>query len=365
MALAGAVAAVALDAHAAHAAADQSWRAFVLVAGLLCIGVVAADDGLFAWLAAKLDAIPGSGRRLFLAGLALVALTTAVLNLDTAVVFLTPVMIGAARRRGIDELPFLYGTIFMVNAASLFLPGSNLTNLIVLGHERISGSEFAHRMLPAALGAAIATTIALWLLNRSRLGGGSVSAHAVARPGPNGVLATAGAVVLLLVASDPALPVAALGLASIAVLAAKRRLSRRDLVDAVNPVALAAVFCIAVALGTLARAWSGPAELMQSAALVPTALIGAGASVLVNNLPAAALLSARALHHGRALLIGLNVGPNLAVTGSLSALLWLQAARTVSARPSALRYSRLGALVAPAGMAGALLALYLFAPSRV
>jgi arsenical pump membrane protein len=344
---------------------SQSWRAFVLVAGLLMVGVVAADDGLFAWMASRLDAIPGSGRRLFFAGLALVALTTAVLNLDTAVVFLTPVMVMAARRRGLHEQPFLYGTIFMVNASSLFLPGSNLTNLIVIGNEHVSGSEFLRRMLPAALGAVVVTALALWLLERSRLGGGALDAATTARPGVLGAGATAGVVALLLALTDPALPVLALGIAAAALLATRGRLSRADLLEAVNPLALAAVFCVAVALGTLARGWNAPADLMSDASRVPTAVIGALAAVVLNNLPAAALLSARQVHHGRALLIGLNIGPNLAVTGSLSAFLWLQAARGVGARPSITRYSKLGAVVAPAGIAGALIALYVLAPERV
>lgn len=355
--------AVALDPAGARMAADQSWRAFVLVAGLLLVGVVAADDGLFAWLAARLDSVPGSGRRLFFGGLLLVLITTAFLNLDTAVVFLTPVMLGAARRRGLDEQPFLYGTIFMVNAASLYLPGSNLTNLIVIGHEHVTGSEFARRMVAAATGAVIATGLALWALHRARFGAGTTDPRPAPRPGPTGTLATAIAVALLLATREAAIPVLVIGLTAVALLARRGALSRRDLLDAVNPAVLAAVFCIAVALGTLARAWDGPAVLMAHAALIPTALIGAGASVAVNNLPAAALLSARGLHHGRALLVGLNVGPNLAVTGSLSAFLWLQTARGAGARPSAARYSKFGLIVAPAGIAGALLAMHLFGPA--
>lgn len=327
--------------------------------------MVAADDGLFSWLASRLDTVPGSGRRLFFAGLGIVAATTAVLNLDTAVVFLTPVMVGAARRRALNEEPFLYGTIFMVNAASLFLPGSNLTNLIVIGNEHVTGSEFLRRMLPAAVGAVAATALVLWLLHRRRLGGGRLDGTHAPRPGLLGVAATAGVVVLLLASTDAAVPVLTLGTVAACALVARGRLSRSDLLEAVNPIALAAVFCVAVALGTLARSWSGPADLMAEAARVPTALIGAVASVLLNNLPAAALLSAQKLHHGRALLVGLNVGPNLAVTGSLSAFLWLQTARSVGARPSIARYSKLGVVVAPAGLAAALVALYAFAPGRI
>ena len=46
----------------------------------------------------------------------------------------------------IDEAPFLYLAVFLVNAASLVLPGSNLTNLIVLGRVHQSGGSFAATM---------------------------------------------------------------------------------------------------------------------------------------------------------------------------------------------------------------------------
>jgi arsenical pump membrane protein len=336
----------------------------VLVAGLLLIGLAAARDGLFGWLASRLDRVPGSGRRLFLAGMASVALVTATLNLDTAVVFLTPVMIAAARRRGLDERPFLYGTIFMVNAASLFLPGSNLTNLIVLANENVTGSEFARRMLPAGIGAVVGTMLALWLLNRRRLGGGTLDATPTARPGWMGLAASVAAVALLLALREPALPVAVLGLVTVGWMAVRGRLAPADALAAVNPLVLSGIFALAVGLGTLARVWDGPATLLQGSGRIATTAIGAVSAVLVNNLPAAVLLSAVPPERPRALLIGLNLGPNLAVTGSLSAFLWFQAARGVGASPSIKEFSRLGMIVAPVGIACALGAIWAIAPGH-
>ena len=106
---------------------------------------------------------------LFAACLLLVAVVTAVLNLDTAVVFLTPVLVHAARGRGIEEEAFLYGAVYMANASSLYLLGSNLTNLLVLDHQPISGSTFAARMLVMALAATLATALGLFVLFRRRL----------------------------------------------------------------------------------------------------------------------------------------------------------------------------------------------------
>ena len=76
---------------------------------------------------------------------------------------------------------------------------------------------------------------------------------------------------------------------------------------------------------------------------VPTIEQSALASVTINNLPAAVLFSARSVAHPRALLLGLNVGPNIAATGSLSAFLWWRAAQQVNAQPSLVSFSRRGA----------------------
>ncbi len=250
------------------------------------------------------------------------------MNLDTAAAFMTPIMLYAARGLGADETPFLYGAVLMANAASLFLPGSNLTNLLV-------GAHLGH-LLPGAL---IATAVTgLFLLVRMR--GQSLHSHArdsgdspFFRIGP-GCAGAVVAAVLVVALPDPALPVLGSGL-----LVAVVGLDRRAAVRAVGPKVLAALFVVAVAVGTFARA----IDLTLTAGRWATAAIGAGASITINNLPSASLLSANPPAHPEALLIGLNLGPNLAVTGSLSALIWWRAAKRLDARPSVLRYSLVGA----------------------
>ena len=56
---------------------------------------------------------------------------------------------------------------------------------------------------------------------------------------------------------------------------------------------LVGLFGVAVTLGTLGRAWSGPANLLSHLDSSGTAVVGAFASVIVNNLPASSLLAAR------------------------------------------------------------------------
>ena len=87
--------------------------------------------------------------------------------------------------------------------------------------------------------------------------------------------------------------------------------------------------------------------------------------MLVNNLPAATLLSAERPPHPLPLLIGLNLGPNLLFTGSLSTYLWYQAARGTGARPSLKQAAALGVVLVPLTMIGALLALALVDPGAL
>jgi arsenical pump membrane protein len=342
------------------AAAAQAWPPFVLVAGLILVGQAAACDGVFDALGTALGRAPDGPRGLLLA-LGLTAATSAVLNLDTAAVFATPVLVLAARRRGADERPFLYGALFMANAGSLFLPGSNLTNLLVLARGHVSGLEFARHLLPAALASTLVTAAGLVLWQR-RLppaagappgGDGTARAPLTGWVGPAASVAAGGLVVAL---PHPALPVLALGVLAAGVLIGEGRMETREAVRALGPAVLAGLFVLAVLLGTLARATGTPAHLMREAATVPTAAIGALAAVLVNNLPAAALLAAGHVRHPGALLVGLNVGPNLAVTGSLSSYLWWRSARTAGARPDARTVTRVGVVLAPAAIAIALLA---------
>lgn len=358
-AVAGAVVAFALD-DRARDAADQARGPFLLVAGLLMLGLVADRDGVFSWAGARLLGVTDHPRRLLAVALALVAVVTALLNLDTAVVFLTPVLIIAARGAGAEVEPFLYGSVLMANASSLLLPGANLTNLLVLAGEPVSGATFVARVLPAALAAAVVTALGLLVMQarpprRPRCAGpgdDAADADDVPRPRPLGVIACAIAAVLVLVLRDPGIPVLVVGI--VAVLA-RRDVGRAAVVEAVGPMALLGLFSVAVLLGLLARAWSGPADLLASASPAETTAIGALAAILVNNLPAAVLLSASPPPHPRALLLGLNVGPNLAVTGALSSYLWFKAARGAGEEPSALRFSLIGAPLAIVAMAVALL----------
>ena len=335
----------------ARAAAVQDWPAFVLVAGLLLVGVVAEEDGLFEAGGRELARVSPNGLALYAGTVLLVVTVTTLLNLDTSVTFLTPVLVYAARHRGEGEAALLYACLLLSNAGSLMLPGSNLTNLIVLGHLHLSGGAYAAHMAVPAVGAALATALVVGALHHRTLRTTITATAGTERPVLGvGVAAVAAVTVLVVALRAPALPVAAVGVGAV-LLRSARRGGAGDAPGAALRVlglpVLIGLFGLAVALGTLGRSWSGPATLLSHLDAWGTAAAAASASVLVNNLPAASLLAARRPPHPYALLVGLDVGPNLAVTGSLAWVLWLRAARSAGAKPDLRRAGLLGLASVP------------------
>jgi arsenical pump membrane protein len=167
------------------------------------------------------------------------------------------------------------------------------------------------------------------------------------------------AVVLVIALRSPAAPVAAVGIAATAVRLAQRRADLRRATATLGLPVLVGLFGVTVGLGTLGRQWSGPATLLSHGGAVGAAIVAALLSVLCNNLPAASLLAARMPPHAAQLLVGLNLGPNLFVSGSLAWFLWLRVARASGASPSIQQASRLGLVVVPLSLVAALGALAL------
>jgi arsenical pump membrane protein len=94
------------------------------------------------------------------------------------------------------------------------------------------------------------------------------------------------------------------------------------------------------------------------------ALITAFGSNIANNLPVG-LLSGAAIQIDSppplitdAILIGVDLGPNLSVTGSLATILWLVALRREGEHVSALEFLKLGVLIMPVSLVLAIAALF-------
>ncbi|MFZ0667446.1 MAG: SLC13 family permease [Acidimicrobiales bacterium] len=364
------VAAVALDPGAGRSAAAQDWPAFVLVGGLILVGLVASETKVFEQAGLRLAALPGGDLGRYICAVAVTGVVSAILNLDTAALFVTPVLIQMCRSRRMNEAPMLYGCLLLSNAGSLLLPGSNLTNIIVSGHSHQSGAAFASEMAPIWAAALVVTAIVVGIAHRRDLVGLKLplGRSPLSRITPTPALEAdrdrslwfglvvaliACAAVVGLHSAAAALCVAGLGVVAVTIEIVRRRVDIGATTGALDVPVLVGLFEIAVALGVLGREWDLPARAFAHLGTLATAGAAALASVIFNNLPAASFLAARVPAHPYALLIGLDIGPNLFVTGSLSWFLWLRAARQAGAEPSIWHATKLGLWAAPLAIASA------------
>jgi arsenical pump membrane protein len=104
----------------------------VFLSTSLVVAEVCAAEGVFRHLGAEVRRI-GSGRprRMLVVTTVIAALVTALLSLDATVVMLTPVVLASAGLEA-QRRPLTHVCVRMANSASLLLPVSNLTNLLVL-----------------------------------------------------------------------------------------------------------------------------------------------------------------------------------------------------------------------------------------
>lgn len=322
----------------------HSWQPFVLIAGLLLIGHAAAREGLFASVGLLVARTPGSDVALFAVTMVAVAIVTAVLNLDTSVVFMTPVALHAARVRGSDDVAFAFGTILMSNAASLLLVGSNLTNMLVFANHPVRGTTYLSHTALAWFTSVVVTIalVALWrrreLLRRSERSRESLRW----RVGPATVSA-AFAVALMLLTSQPALPIFAIGALLEGVdLMVHRRVTASEILRVASPLVIGPLFVVAVIVGWLGRSWHAIGHVVAHTNAVTTAALAGCLSLLINNLPAASLFSSEHVAHPYALLLGLDLGPNAFVTGAMSTLLWFRIVRGEGVVPTVGQFTRVG-----------------------
>lgn len=353
------------------------------LAAVLVLAQLCADEGLFAAAGAAMARLAHIGgekggrvspTRLLTAVFVVASLTTAVLSLDATVVLLTPVVLVTAGRVGVRREPHVYACAHLSNSASLLLPVSNLTNLLAFAASGLTFSRFAALMALPWL-----VSIGLEYLIFRRFFVADLSAE----PTPSGpqeavgmpvftlvvVIATLiGFAVTSLFGINPAW--AALG--GVLVLGARalaqRRSTPRELVAAAAPL-----FCLFVlALGVVVKAVTvnglGTAvhDLMPKdtgfAALLGYAVAGAVLANVVNNLPAVLILLPVASQVGTpavlAVLLGVNLGPNLTYVGSLATLLWRRVLGSHDIPVELGRFTRLGLIAVPATLIGATVVLW-------
>jgi arsenical pump membrane protein len=287
-------------------------------------------------------------------------------------VLLTPVVVATAVRMRVPVRPHGYAVGHLANSASLLLPVSNLTNLLAVAATGLSFVHFAGLMVaPQLVTVSLEFAVLRWLFRDDLRRPADAGVHEV--PGtPVLALVVVGATVLGFgVASLAGLPPVWPAAAGVLVLGVRQlvtgRTTLREQVVAANlPFGLFVLGLAVLVLGLQQHGLEALLhDLLPDGAGLPALLAVAGISALlanlVNNLPATLALVPVAAAGGvptvLAMLIGVNLGPNLTYAGSLANLLWRRVLGEHA--PDTVRFSAVGLATVPLTMAAATSALWL------
>jgi arsenical pump membrane protein len=366
----------------AWAAVRRGIDVYLFLTGMMVLAELARTEGLFDWVAAiAVRWARGSPQRLFALTYGVGIIVTAFLSNDATAVVLTPAVYAAARQARTEPLPYLLVCAFIANAASFLLPISNPANLVVFASHLPALPLWLARFTLPSLASIGVTFFVLRATQRQALTGRQSADVPLPPLGRGAKLAAWGiglTAAALLWASAAGLE---LGLptfiAGICATGLALLLDRRPPWPIVTGVSwgvlplVAGLFVLVAALGrTGLLAALGAALVHLAGGPAYEAILTAGGSVaaacnLMNNLPVALIAGSvagvgqAAAHLKDALLIGVDLGPNLSVTGSLASILWLIALRREKVRVSGLAFLKLGALLTPPALLLALTALAL------
>ncbi len=358
---------------------------YLFLTGMMLLSEVAREEELFDWLAAMATRrAKGSPRRLFLLVYGVGAAITIFLSNDATAVVLTPAVAAAVKTARVeDPLPYLFICAFIANAASFVLPLSNPANLVIYGSHMPPLLQWLPHFALPSLASIVVTFAVLRVANRKTLKTGTIAEDVeVPDLSSNGKLAAAGiglTAVALLASSGFAiqlgLPTAICGALTASAVLIRKKAAPWAIVKGISWGVLPLVAGLFVLVEALDRAGlvETIADLLRTVAqrsATETAW-GAGFALalvcnLVNNLPAG-LIAGSAVETARvpdivtrAILIGVDLGPNLSVTGSLATILWLTALRREGQAVGAGAFLKLGILVMPPALLLAIASLFAF-----
>lgn len=359
---------------------------YLFLAGMMVLAELARGQGVFRWVASRAALLAsGSRKKLFLLIYLSGTLITAFLSNDATAVVLTPAVLAVVKRARVPARPYLFACALVANAASFLLPISNPANIIVFSGRVPPLAEWLRIFLIPSIASLVITFSCLSRIFRGDLAGVIEADDSPQRLSPEGRLALAGLAVaagLLVVASAFALPLGlpavAAALLAVSVVAWRRPrtpwIVTRRVSWGILPL-VAGLFVIVEALqeaGLLHLGDAGLAWLSRTPRPASHLIAGFSVALLsnaVNNLPiglagAAMIRDAQAwtqsAHAGlaHAILIGVDLGPNLSVTGSLATILWLIVLRREGVSIGAREFLKVGVIVMPLALAASLLLLW-------
>jgi arsenical pump membrane protein len=346
-----------------------AWRAvgraldvcFFLI-GMMLLCELAREHGVFDWLSAiAVRKANGSCLRLFTLVYALGTVVTVFLSNDATAVVLTPAILTAVRKAKVQPLPYLFVCAFIANAASFLLPISNPANLVVF-HDAMPplGRWLLAFGVPCLLSIGTTYMVLRWVYRKELCERIEHHVEAQILDGNGKVVLASAALMIavLLTASslgkDLGLPTCLSALVVTAIVSIKKRTNPLRLAREISWETLALVAGLFVMV-----------DAIESIGAIITGDLMAGFAVgiannLVNNLPLG-LIVGSTLHAAQArgpiteaVLIGVDLGPNLSITGSLATILWLIALRREKLNVTFWDFLRVGALAMPIALLAAL-----------
>ena len=323
---------------------------YLFLIGMMMLSELARGQGVFDWIASvAVQGAHGSCSRLFLLIYGVGTLVTIFMSNDATAVVLTPAILTAVKKAKVSPLPYLFVCALIANAASFVLPISNPANLVVFhtGMPRL-GTWLTDFGAPSLL-SIVVTYFVMRFLFREDLCKSIDREVEDAKLSGSGKLVLAGLasmIVVLLTASalnkDLGLPTCLAALVVTAVVSVKARSNPVKLACEISWTTLllvAGLFVMVDAVESrgaldLTQRWlAWASHLGQNVGALVVGFVVGIANNIVNNLPLGLIAGGtiQAAHAkgliANAVLIGVDLGPNLSVTGSLATILWLLALR--------------------------------------
>lgn len=343
---------------------------YLFLIGMMLLSELAREQGVFDWLASiALQRSRGSRARLFLLVYGIGTLVTIFMSNDATAVVLTPAILAIVRKAKVPPLPYLFACALIANAASFVLPISNPANLVVFRRAMPPlGLWMMKFALPSAISILVTYAVIRYIFRRDLQDQTQDQQSSV--PLTDGgrlvLIGLAIIVAVLLTTSafgrDLGLPTCIAALIVTGVVSAKCRRSPAQLFREISWSTLglvAGLFIMVDAMRSIgALQWTAAAmHWVEHLPLLPGSLLTASvvgvANNLMNNLPLgliAGTVLQNAQVHGvlaTAVLIGVDLGPNLSVTGSLATILWLIALRREGLNVRFWDFLKVGVLAMP------------------
>jgi arsenical pump membrane protein len=349
-------------------AINETGGVLLFLLGMMLLTGIAERARVFDVLAESVVRLArGNGRLLLVLVYVLGAMVTAVLSLDVTVIVLTPIVYSLISRRKIAARPFMFACVFSANIASLVLPVSNLTNLLVYARRDPGFLEFVSTMwLPNLVAGVTNLLLFLWIFRKD-------IPHRFPREQFHPIQIDRWLLLSGAILSATLIGILGLGLANrpiwwaaigggcvLLVLALlTRRITIPQIRHDVAPSIFVFVIAMTIVVEGVQRAWLNDQAIAFPDSL-PMALLGsigltAIGSNVVNNIPAVVLALGvierappamqDALTWGS--LIGANIGPALTTYGSLATMLWLTQLRRRGIQISSRTYLRISSFTVP------------------